>query len=178
MTPSKKKLRPFRTFLIILIAGIIIGCLVKFFMLDFIRTSGKSMTPTLSDNEIICINKMAYGIINPNYQNFIIQWKKPERNDIVIFLRNNKIVVKRCLFIEGDSLEILSDNYYSLKYFLKANEQCLPITKEQAQWLKDYSKVPEGFVFVAGDNLEQSIDSRDYGFVSIKNITGKVMGKD
>ena len=37
--------------------------------------------------------------------------------------------------------------------------------------------VPEGYVLAIGDNYSQSIDSRTYGFVPVKNILGKVLWK-
>ena len=43
--------------------------------------------------------------------------------------------------------------------------------------MNNYEKVPEGYVLVLGDNLSDSVDSRDYGFVSVKNITGKIISR-
>lgn len=43
--------------------------------------------------------------------------------------------------------------------------------------MKNFEKIPEGYVFTLGDNQKNSVDSRDYGFVSVKNIMGKIIGK-
>lgn len=169
---SKKTFLP----LILILTGILLGVCIKLFVFDFIITSGQSMNPTLHDKEVLFISKSAYGIPNPNYKNFLIQWKAPAKNDIVLFLHDNKIVVKRCVLTEGDSIEILTDKHYIYK--LRVENKNIPLTSAQMEWLKDYSTVPRGFVFVVGDNAEYSIDSRDYGFVAVKNITGKVIGKN
>lgn len=176
-SPEKKQKKYFLP-LIIILSGILIGISLKLFVFDFITTSGQSMTPTLKDKEILCIFKGAYGIPNPNHKSFFIQWKTPAKNDIVLFLHDNKIVVKRCVLTGGDSIEILPDKHYISIYRLKVGNKYIPLTQEQKEWLSDFSSVPEGFVFVVGDNTENSIDSRDYGFVAVKNITGKVIGKN
>ena len=43
--------------------------------------------------------------------------------------------------------------------------------------LKDAAQVPDGYILAVGDNYEVSVDSRDYGFVSVKNVLGKVLCK-
>lgn len=177
MNLSDKKKLHIINFLISLVLGLLLIGLIKLFVFDFIKISGHSMNPSIKDKETICINKLAYGLINPSYKDFIFQWAKPKQGDVVLFLHDNKIVIKRCLLIEGDSLEILLNKNYTSMYGLRIGETIIPITHEQKQWIENYSHVPEGFVFVAGDNLEHSIDSRDYGFVSVKNITGKIVGK-
>ena len=72
------------------------------------------MEPTLSSGNRIIINKAAYGIQNPFTKNYFFTWKSPKKNDIVTFLNDNKIVVKRCVLTEGDSLEILVDSGYHI----------------------------------------------------------------
>ena len=171
------KNKSIKTLIFSLIFGILAGAICKFFIFDFIAISGESMNPTITNKEIVCINKIAYGIINPTYKNFLLQWNKPKSGDIVIFLHDNKLVVKRCALIEGDNLEIILNNHYILTSNSKSGEFSIPITREQKNWLETFKEVPEGFVFVVGDNLEQSLDSRDYGFVASKNIIGKIIGK-
>jgi signal peptidase I len=41
--------------------------------------------------------------------------------------------------------------------------------------LKNATKVPEGMMFTLGDNMAESRDSRDYGFVSLDSVRGKVL---
>ena len=72
------------------------------------------MEPTLSSGNHIVINKAAYGIQNPFTKEYYFTWKSPKKNDVVTFLNDNKIVVKRCVLTEGDSLEILVDSGYHI----------------------------------------------------------------
>lgn len=170
---SKKKLK---VYFIIILTGVFLAILCKLFIFEFLTISGQSMTPNIKNNQKIIINKIAYGIQKPLKGEFLFQWSSPKKNDVVIFLHNNKIVVKRCILIQGESLEFLYDEQYNY-YYIQTGERKIEITREQKKRFENCTKVPEGYVFVVGDNDKYSIDSRDYGFVSVKNITGRVIGK-
>lgn len=151
--------------------GLLIGLFLKLFVFDFLKISGKSMEPTLSSGNHIVINKAAYGIQNPFTKEYYFTWKSPKKNDVVIFLNDNKIVVKRCVLTEGDSLEILVDS----GYHIIINNQKVPLSEFQYLQFAGTKTVPSGYIFVLGDNFLYSVDSRDYGFVSTKSIKGKAI---
>jgi signal peptidase I len=104
-------------------------------------------------------------------KNYFFTWKSPKKNDIVTFLNQNKIVVKRCVLTEGDSLEILVDS----GYHIIINNQKVPLSEFQYLQFAGTKTVPSGYIFVLGDNFLYSVDSRDYGFVSTKSIKGKAV---
>ena len=157
----------------LILTGIAIGTLIKFFIFDFLRVSGSSMENTIHDNSVICVSKISFGIALPFSNSLIVQWKEPKRNDIIIYLYDNKIVVKRCVAVAGDSLDYSADSQYIL--FTGGNE--IALTAEQYDCMKNSAVVPEGYVLAIGHNYSQSIDSRTYGFVPVKNILGKVLWK-
>ena len=98
----------------LILTGIAIGTLIKFFIFDFLRVSGSSMENTIHDNSVICVSKISFGIALPFSNSLIVQWKEPKRNDIIIYLYDNKIVVKRCVAVAGDSLDYSADSQYIL----------------------------------------------------------------
>lgn len=151
--------------------GLIIGLLIKLFAFEVLTVSGRSMIPALQDGDKIFINRLQFGLAEPFGSKLLIQWAKPKQNDIVIFLYDNKIVVKRCVAIEGDKLEYSESSDYTLT----ANDKEIPLTETQYENLKASSQVPEGYILAIGDNYEESVDSRTYGFVSVRNILGKVI---
>ncbi len=169
MKKTKKQLSLPIIFFITLLVAII----VKLFVLDIVLVSGTSMNPAIKDGQTIFINKLAYGIVRPFSSSFLIQWKTPKENDIVIYLYNDKMVVKRCVATEFTSLEFYQDSEYSMK----VNEKIIPLKEEQYKRIKNSSFVPEGMILAIGDNYTESVDSRNYGFVSVKNIIGKVLCK-
>ena len=71
----------------------------------------------------------------------------------------------------GDLLE-----YSSVKpYTLKTGGKEIPLTENQYYNLKNSTAVPEGYILAIGDNYEESLDSRTYGFVSVRSVLGKVI---
>ena len=88
-------------------------------------------------------------------------------------MHDNKIVIKRVVGESGDLLEFSENS----RYTVKINQKEISLTPVQFQRMKNFEKIPEGYVFTLGDNQKNSVDSRDYGFVSVKNIMGKIIGK-
>ena len=131
------------------------------------------MSPSIRDGQSVCVNRLAYGIAVPFKGTFLVQWKTPEVGDAVIYLHDDKVVVKRCAAVGGDNLEFSADSDYNL--ILGGNR--IALTRNQYDMLKTYEKVPEGYILALGDNYSESVDSRTYGFVSVKNITGKIIGR-
>ncbi len=159
----------FNTFFVILI-GLCVGLVLKLFVFDIVQVSGTSMHPSMKENSTVIINKLAYGIVKPFGSELLIQWAEPQVSDVVIYLYNNKMVVKRCVGIAGQVLDFSSDSQYII-----IGEKRIPLTEQQYQRIKFDTSVPEGTIFAVGDNPAHSVDSRDYGFISTKNILGKVV---
>lgn len=156
-----------------MLIGICIGILLKLFVFDILKVEGLSMEPAVRSGSYLIVNKLAFGLAKPFSSTFFIQWATPQKGDIVIYFYNNHIVVKRCIAIEKEQLEIIVDS----EYILKVNQKIIPLTEQQYLNLKDSIRVPEGRILAVGDNYRESIDSRDYGFVSTANILGKAIWK-
>ena len=158
---------------IFIYSGIFAGVIIKLFIFDILRVSGTSMEPAIKDGGRVCVNRLAYGLAIPFRSTFIVQWGQPKSGDVVIYLHDDKIVVKRCAAIGGDNLEFSTDSDYNL--ILGGNK--IPLTRTQYDMMKSFDKVPEGYILALGDNYNESVDSRTYGFVSVKNVTGKIIGR-
>ena len=144
------------------------------------------MQPAIKDGERILVNRLAYGIAAPFGEKLIFQWATPKKGDVVIYLWNDKIVVKRCVAIGGDKIEILRlDDMESSSmeisadslYTLRAGSSLVPLSEPQYLSLRGVRAVPDGYILAIGDNFAESVDSRTYGFVANRNVIGRVIGK-
>lgn len=154
-------------------------CLMAIFLKNLIfvdyKVEGVSMQPTYEEGRLLSINKLGlyFDAIN--------------RFDVVVFYPPNseKIYVKRVIGLPGDEIHYKDDQLYVNGKVVK--EPFLPI-REKADVTKltgnftleeitKKRKIPEGYIFVIGDNRLQSRDSRHFGLVSIDDVIGTV-GED
>ena len=137
--------------------------LVSQFMLSFNYITSESMEPTLSVGEIAVSNRLAY--LFPSH--YI------DRGDVIFFTKDHTTYGKRVIGIAGDSVEF-HDGYVYLNGF-KVSEPYLD-SEIETRCSKSFV-VPEGYLFVLGDNREESYDSRFWTepYVSEKKVIGKYM---
>jgi len=184
-----------------------IALLLAFFLRTFIIEAFKipsgSMKSTLLIGDYLMVNKFAYGIRIPIIDKYIIQFKKPERGDIVVFkwpVDESKDYIKTIVGIEGDTIEIKNDTLYinnkKVEYTLSDKfsdesiheadvyEENLGNNKhfvlDQFAKNENYGPitVPENSIFVMGDNRDDSKDSRYWAnetYVKLEKIKGRAL---
>jgi signal peptidase I len=131
------------------------------------------MEPTLPPGRIIFVNRLAYGFPIPFIDSYIATWSRPARNSIIV-LRNpidNKKLVKRCIAIPGDKIRIED----GILYIDSDATLRIEVGNTPFFMLHGETVVPEKKFLVLGDNLDDSIDSRLFGFVQLDKITGSVI---
>ncbi len=152
--------------------GIIIFAFIRTFFFSNYVVEGESMMPTLEDGNKLVVNKIGYQIGDL------------DRFDVIVFHANEKEdFVKRIIGLPGDNIEYLDDKLYingqpqEELYLEKYREQTLSGRLTGDFTLKEITgekKVPDGKVFVLGDNRLGSWDSRHFGFISVEQVVGKV----
>ncbi len=137
-----------------------IAILVATLWLPVLQIYGGSMSPTLEDGQIVVSST----------------FNELESGDIIAFYYNNKVLIKRVIAGAGQWVDIDDDgNVYIDGSFL--NEPYIS-EKSKGQTDLDYPyQVPEGRVFVMGDDREVSVDSRTMavGCVDREQIIGKII---
>lgn len=150
-----------------LLKTVIITVAATLCVLYFIQVSrvvGSSMQPTYHSGNIILVNKIFY--------------KTPEHGDIVAVKykaqEQGEQIVKRIIGLPGDTIEMKNNQLYRNGELLKED-----YILEEMVGNEDFSYyIPEGKVFVMGDNRNNSKDSRMIGYVDFeKDVVGKVFFK-
>lgn len=138
--------------------------------LAFVQVKGPSMTPSYSDGQVLFVNRLAYGIQVPIIRDQWWNWKAPNIGDPVVVNRPEEgvWVVKRVAATSGTPLKIADH-----KLVLPTRQ--VDLTPAQEYWLSACDRVPEGALFVLGDNEPRSQDSRDWGFVSLHAVVGRAL---
>ena len=178
--------RTIREWVEALIFAVVVATVVRTYMFAPFQIPSGSMLPTIQIGDHIFASMYSYG--SPVPFTDIKLFKKPVlRGDIIIFPypRDPSIdYIKRAVGLPEETLEIRNDHVFingepldePYAYF-EPNEQ----RSRQAQGLSSASPVssfgpvtiPEGKIFAMGDNRYNSADSRYWGFVDTKTISGK-----
>lgn len=119
---------------------------------------GTSMNPTLQDGDYLLVSKQAYT------------FDEPERGEIIIFPvgEDNKLYIKRVIGLPGDVITIKNGEVYINGKVDAQNYTLDGYTSGNI----DELVVPDGEVFVLGDNRLNSIDSREIGTQEIEDVKG------
>ncbi len=162
---KKKIIYIIKEWVISIIIAVCFALLIRTFVVALYIVDGSSMKPTLLDGERLVVNK------------FLYRFKEPQKGDIIVFeypSDREKDFVKRVIATPGDDIEIINGIV-----FLKGQPIKEKYIFEPMILAKDYPKIhiPPGYIFVMGDNRNNSEDSRfrDVGLVSFENIKGKAM---
>ncbi len=133
---------------------------------------GASMERTFQSHDYILTSKIAYRL------------GKPQVGDVVVFasLRNNEVdFIKRIIGTPGDSVMIKESKVYRNGELLNEpyiSEPTITFQTWAPGWKMEEGEevvVPDGYLFVLGDNRTHSSDSREFGFVPQVNVIGKVI---
>ena len=165
-----------------IVASVVAVVLVFTFLLRVVGIEGTSMNDTLSDGDRVIIYHLFYS---------------PKAGDVVVVSRNvsndaqdqnagNGPIIKRVIAVAGDTIDIQYEDGVGFVY-VNGVLQNEPYIKEYINEYKTIPSaidfpavVPEGCVFVMGDNRNNSLDSRsaligDNGMIDTRYILGRAI---
>ena len=152
-----------KDWIVSIVVAVALAMFIRTFIVELYVVDGPSMRPTLESEERLVVNK------------FIYRFRSPEKGEVLVFQYPrdpSRDFIKRVIATPGDTIEIREGR-------VLVNDQLLTedyiLEKTRSEYPK--STVPEGRIFVMGDNRNNSEDSRfaDVGFVPYDLIKGKAM---
>ncbi len=145
-------------------AALAVVVIVFGFLFHTVQVQGRSMQPTLHDKDRLLVSSMFYT---------------PENGDIVVVRQPgyDHPLIKRVIATEGQTVSI---DFNQHKVYVDGEELYEPYIsgpiRDQGIYPFEYPvTVPEGCIFVLGDNRNNSSDSRYFGFAKVDHIIGKAL---
>lgn len=139
----------------------LLAALIAAFFVRLPQVSGLSMEPHIRSGEYVMINTFAYRI------------GVPTRGDIVAFRHEGDeraVFIKRVIGVPGDRVGIRRGQVY-----LNGNALAEPYVVHGDGRTSAEIKVPDGCVYVLGDNRAESEDSRFFGPVKDDRLIGRAV---
>jgi len=182
-----------------LLTTVVIAVFVITFIIQAFQIPSESMENTLLIGDYLLVDKLRYG--QGEWWNRFLPYRPVKRGDIVVFhypVNPAEHFVKRVIGVPGDRVRLvnkqvlvngvrLQEPYVRLSSPLHDTFRDefprldIPVPGLQGEWWLQMRKlvedgqliVPDGYFFVLGDNRDESLDSRYWGFVPRENIIGR-----
>jgi signal peptidase I len=161
----------------IIVLAVALALFVRTFFVQAFRIPSESMENTLLVGDFLFANKFVYGAKLPFVNWRLPAVRDPEPGDIIIFKYpgdRKTDYIKRCVAVEGQTVELKGETLYV---------DGVPVNEDYTKYVlgdahpRTYGPyvVPEGHIFMMGDNRDNSADSRAWGPLSKDLIAGKAM---
>jgi len=151
--------------------ALVLALLIKRFVVDAYQIPSPSMCDTLQEGDRIFVTKFLYHFTDIEVGDIVV-FRTPKS----IYRPEKPYYIKRVVGLPGDRLEIHDGHIYRNGELV--DEPDFFIRNRYTEWLSNGKRfegvtVPDGKIYVFGDNSTNSFDSRYWGGVPIDNVMGK-----
>lgn len=187
----------------LLLAGLALFLVTKTFLAELYKIPTPSMQRTLMVGDFLVVDKLSYGPEVPFTHFRFPALRSPERGDVIVFkwpVDPSVNFVKRVVGVPGDTLRmregvLLLDGHPLREQYVSHSSPDTDPSYDDFRWQRDYLVrsahasesywpsrnnwgplvVPPHRLFVLGDNRDNSLDSRYWGFVPDSLVRGRPM---
>lgn len=157
----------------VIVGAALLAVIVKVFLLQAFYIPSLSMYPTLHKDDRVLVNKLSYRLHDVNRSDIIVFERPPSENSSSI-----PNLIKRVVGLPGESVAFDGGSVYINgnkleEPYLPAGTQTIASNTPNKCPLQSPCIVPEGDVWVLGDNRGDSKDSRYFGPVEQTTIVGR-----
>jgi len=157
-----KVLREVVDWVVIIVIAIGASYALRKWVIQPYRIQMSSMETTVFPNDLVMVDKMSY------------RFHQPHRGDVIIFwppgITTGDPYIKRVIGLPGETVEARDGKVY-------VNGKAAEETYLHGYVMTDFGPtlVPQGQLFLMGDNRAVSLDSRSFGTVSLQSVIGRAM---
>ena len=152
----------------ILVIAVALAFVVRTFIAEPRYIPSESMYPTLEIGDRLIVEKVSRYFFDLKAKDIVV-FKPPVQLKLQGY-KNNQTFIKRIIAVGGETIAVKSGKVYINKILLEENY----ILQKPYYSLQPVT-VPKGYLFVMGDNRNNSNDSHVWGFLSEKNIIGRAI---
>jgi signal peptidase I len=181
--------------------SVVLFLIIRTFLVEAFKIPSGSMENTLQVGDFLLVNKLVYGAEVPFTHKRLPRLRSPQRGDVIVFEYPEDIsknFVKRLIGVPGDTVQMIAGRLVRngvglTEGYAEHTEPFLDPAFEDFGWQREYLigsaasaaqylpsrnnwgplLVPEGKYFVLGDNRDNSLDSRYWGFVADSLVKGR-----
>ncbi len=187
MEPEPKRHSFLRELPVLVVVAFVVALLIKSFLLQAFYIPSASMEPTLVEGDRVLVEKLTYRFSGPGRgdvvvfeKNLVLPSSAPEEESVIQRISESirglfgfptgteQDFIKRVMAVGGDTIEGRNGRVY-------VNDQVVdePYLSEGQQTSPfGPTEVPEGKIFVMGDNRNNSDDSRNFGPIDADKVVG------
>jgi signal peptidase I len=152
-------------------AAIAASLLIRTYVVEFYEIPSGSMLETIQEGDRVIGEKLSYRV------------SEPKAGDIITFedpVSSGTTLIKRVIATGGQTVDLIDGSVYvdgeKLDESYTLGKQSLPLDEQAAGVTISYPyTVPEGYLWVMGDNRTNSLDSRYFGAIPISSVSSRVI---
>ncbi|MBR5942514.1 MAG: signal peptidase I, partial [Clostridia bacterium] len=156
------------------IFAVVVVILLFTFVFRIVGIDGRSMVPTLQDDDRVVISNLFY---TPKTGDIVVL----DTSEDTIFFNGrqySKPLIKRVIATGGQTVEVRNTEDGVQEVYVdgvKLEEDYINFQTVSRSSVQEKITVPKGYIFVMGDNRGESLDSRSFGCISENAIVGRAL---